>query len=127
MAVSASVVRELWERIEARDWPGVGALLREDVVIDWPHSGERIRGRESYVAMQRDYPGIWHVAVPSVCAGAEKVAAEVRVDNEGEVCFATGFYDVREGLVVRGTEYWTTARSQAPVPWRAHLTEPMDD
>lgn len=124
--MSESVVRNLWERIEARDWPGMAELLHEEVIIDWPHSGERIRGRGNYVAMQRDYPGGWHLTVLAVCAGPEKVAAEVRVDHEDLVCFGTGFYEVRDGVVMRGTEYWTTARSQAPVPWRAHLTEPMD-
>lgn len=121
----ASIVRQLWERIESRDWPGMVELLHEDVVIDWPHSGESIRGRENFIAMQRDYPGNWHLTILSVSAGPEKVAAEVRVDHENEVCFGSGFYEIRDGRIVRGTEYWTTARSQEPVRWRSHLTEPM--
>ncbi len=123
--MAASAVRLLWERIEARDWPGVAELLHESVVIDWPHSGERIRGRENYVAMQSEYPGGWHVTVLSVSASPEKVASEVRVDHEDEVCFGSGFYEVQRGQIVSGTEYWTTARSQEPLAWRSHLTEPM--
>ena len=49
----------------------------------------------------------------------------MRVDHENEVCFGSGFYEIRDGRIVRGTEYWTTARSQEPVGWRSHLTEPM--
>jgi hypothetical protein len=96
-------------------------------VIDWPHSGERIRGRDNYVAMQREYPGAWTCRILSVSPGPERVAAEVRVDHEAEVCFGCGFYEVRDGVVLRGTEYWTTARSQEPVAWRSHLTEPMGE
>src|SRR6266699_1121511 len=33
------------------------ALRREDVVIDMPQSGERIRGRDHMKAMQEAYPG----------------------------------------------------------------------
>ncbi len=117
---------QLWQRIEARDWPGVAALLHENVVIDWPHSGERIRGRHNYVALNRDYPGDWHLTVLGAWSGPDREVVEVRVDHAAEVCFAAGFYEVREGVVVRGTEYWTTARSQAPVVGRAHLTESMD-
>ena len=123
--MSETVVRSLWERVEARDWAGLAARLDEDLVIDWPHSGERIRGRENYVAMQRDYPGGWRLSILSVSAGPEKVAAEVRVDHGDVVCFGSGFYEVKGDVVVRGTEYWTTARSEAPLAWRAHLCEPM--
>lgn len=38
------VVRRFWERIEARGWVAVGALLAEDVVFDWRDSGERSGG-----------------------------------------------------------------------------------
>ncbi len=120
------VVRDLWECIEARDWSGVARFLHEDGVIDWPHSGKRIRGRENFVAIQREYPGGWHCRILSISAGPDRVAAEFRVDHEVETCFGIGFYEVVDGRLARGTEYWTTARSQDPLAWRSAWTERMD-
>ena len=44
---NAEAVRRLWERFEARDWGAAAHELQEDFVADWPHTGERIRGRET--------------------------------------------------------------------------------
>lgn len=48
------VVEALWERIEARDWAGAGALVAEDAVVEWPVSRERIVGRTNFVAVNSD-------------------------------------------------------------------------
>ncbi|WP_244502348.1 nuclear transport factor 2 family protein [Streptomyces oceani] len=35
----SKIVQELWDRMQARDWVGIGELLADDVVIEWPVSG----------------------------------------------------------------------------------------
>jgi ketosteroid isomerase-like protein len=35
------------------------------------------------------------------------------------------FYQLREGRIVRGTEYWITEGYQEAPQWRAHWTEPL--
>ena len=119
---NVDVVRRLWARIEARDWEGLGALLHEDVVIEWPHTGERIRGRDNYVAIQREYPGNWRSELVSLFGGDEGVASTVRVIHEKETCYGCGVYQVERGLVLRGVEYWTTANSEEPPAWRGRFT-----
>lgn len=121
--MSAETVRLLWERMEARDWDAAGAQLHEDVVVDWPHSGERIRSRESFMALQRTYPEGWNIDILRVVDAGETVAADVRVDHGETTFYCAGFYDVREGRISRGTEYWVTAGSEEPPDWRAEWTE----
>ena len=50
------VASEFWRRIQARDWDGLGALLAEDFVVEWPYAGLRIRGRANFVGFNREYP-----------------------------------------------------------------------
>src|SRR5262249_51397930 len=57
------VVAELWTRFESRDWDGAAELLAEDVVVDWPHSRERLRGRANVVGFNRAYPEGWSIRV----------------------------------------------------------------
>jgi ketosteroid isomerase-like protein len=118
-----SVVRRLWERMEARDWPGVAACLAEDLAIDWPHSGERIRGRDSYVEIMRNYPEGWSARVDRVIDSGDEVAAEIRVEHDGGVFHAPSFYQVRDGVIVGGTEYWIRAGWFDPPEWRAQWVE----
>lgn len=48
----AETVLTLWNRIQSRDWPGMRALLADDLVVDWPESLERISGAAKFVAVQ---------------------------------------------------------------------------
>ena len=123
--MSVEPVRLLWERMEARDWDAVAAQLHEDVVVDWPNTGERMRGRENYVAVQREYPEGWHIHVLRIVDGGDVVASEIRVDHEGKRFFAASFFDVVDGRIARAVEYWSDGEpAQAPA-WRAAWTEPL--
>jgi ketosteroid isomerase-like protein len=121
--MSAEPVRLLFERMEARDWETAAAQLHEDVVFDWPHSGERIRGLENFMAIQRNYPDGWRIDVLRVAEAGNAVAAEVRVDHGETSFYCAGFYELRDGRISAGTEYWVEARSEEPPAWRARWTE----
>ena len=47
------------------------ALRHEDVVIDMPQSGERIRGRDNMQAMQEAYPGPPTITVRRIVGSGE--------------------------------------------------------
>jgi hypothetical protein len=123
--VSAEAVRLLWERLEARDWDGVAAQLHPDVVVDWPSTGERMRGREDFIAVQRAYPEGWHIEILRVVDGGDAVASEVRVDHEGKRFYAASFFELEDGRIVRAVEHWSDGEP-APAPaWRARWTEAL--
>jgi ketosteroid isomerase-like protein len=121
--VSAEAVRRLWERTEARDWKGVAAQLHEDVVVDWPNTGERMRGRDDYLAVQRAYPEGWHIEVLRIVDGGDTVVSEVRVDQGGQRFFAVSLFELSDGRISRAVEYWSDGEP-APAPeWRARWME----
>ncbi|MGH3030854.1 MAG: nuclear transport factor 2 family protein [Gaiellaceae bacterium] len=119
--MSAEPVRLLFESMEARDWEAAAAQLHEEVVVDYPHTGERIRGRESFMAIQR-YPEGGHIHVLRVVAAGDTAVSEVRVDHGETTYYCAGFNGLRGGRIYAGTEYWVEARSEEPPGWRAQWT-----
>lgn len=120
---ATEVVRELWDRIDARDWPGVGKVLADDVVVEWPVTGERIVGRDNFVAVQAEYPEGWSIRVTRIVGAGEDAASEVEVPHRDFGEFrAASFWKVRDGRIVEGCEYWTSPGSDSPPPWRAAYT-----
>jgi len=119
---AAAVVRSYWERMQARDWQAVHDLLAPDVVLEWPATGERFVGADAVVAVNRDYPEGWSIDVVSVTSGTagERTVSEVEVTQEGVGVFAAAsFWDVRDGLIRRGREYWVQCGGEQPPSWRA--------
>ncbi|MBW5485341.1 nuclear transport factor 2 family protein [Streptomyces bambusae] len=119
------VVARLWERIEARDWEAVGALIAEDVVVEWPVSGERIVGRANFIAVLNDdgYPDERRIEVLRTLADGNVVVTEVEVPQEHVVYRAVSLWTVREGEIAAAREYWTSP-GQDPAPrWRAGYVE----
>ena len=101
---AALVVRSVWEGMEARNWDAVRRLLAEDLVVTWPQTRERIRDADAFVELNRTYPGDWHITVEEVLSEGDRAAARVIVVNGEDVCYASGFYRVREGRIVEATE-----------------------
>jgi ketosteroid isomerase-like protein len=113
------VVRAYWGRIEARDWDAVGALLAEDVEVEWPHTLERFRGRDDVVGVNREYPEGWRIEVLRVLGAGDVVVSEVRVPFQDQAVFlVASFFEVRDGLIRRATEYWVETGHQEPPRWR---------
>jgi hypothetical protein len=120
----SEVVRALWHRFQDRNWTGAAELLAENAVIDWPASRERLVGRDKIIAVNREYPEGWSIKVLRVIAEDDQVAAEVEVPHTKLGLFrASGFYSVRDGQIIHGTEYWTTVRGDEPPADRARLVE----
>jgi SnoaL-like domain len=71
------VVAQLWSRVQARDWVGVGDLLAEDFVLEWPHDLVRLRGREHFVEFNRSYPEGWSIEVLRIVSEGSTVVSEV--------------------------------------------------
>jgi ketosteroid isomerase-like protein len=120
------IVAELWRRIQARDWEGVGELLAEDFVLEWPNARVRIRGRTNFVEFNRSYPEGWSIEVLRILAERDVAISEVRVPHPTVgPHYALSFFEVENGRLARGREYWVEERYVEPGPERARWFEPM--
>src|SRR5258708_7612430 len=116
----SEVVRALWNRIQDRDWIGVGERVAEHGVIEWPASRERIAGRDNFVAVNREYPEGWSIHVLRIVADDDQVVSEVEVPHTGLGIFrVASFWTVIDNRIVRGTEYWRTVGADEAPQWRA--------
>lgn len=119
------VIRRLWARIERRDWSGLGDLLHEDVVLEYPVTGEVFRGRADVVAINAEYPEGWSIHLLRVVADGGDVVSEVEVPMEGAGVFrVASFWTVRSGRVVAAREYWTSLGAEEPPAWRLPYRSP---
>ena len=124
--MAAEIVRTLWDRVQARDWTGLGDLLAEDLVVEWPVSAERIVGRENYVRINAEYPEGWSIHVLRIVADGDTAVSEVEVPHEKMGVYrAVSFWTVRDGRIVHGREYWTQPGTDPAPPWRAAYVQPM--
>lgn len=123
MSSPAAVVRSFFEAMEARDWDRAAELVAPDATIEFTETGERFVG-DDFVAMNRAYPGGWHIEVVEVLAHDDRVAAQVRVEQGAETFWCAGFYRVAGGRIAGGTEHWVTAGSVDPPAWRLPFTRP---
>ena len=118
------VVERLWQLFDARDWEAAGELLDDEVVVEWPQSGERFRGRDNVLAVNRNYPGDWRIVACRVLVEGDRAASEVRIAIDGRTDVAVSFYELRDGKILRQTDWWPEPY-EAPA-WRARWVEPID-
>ena len=125
-SVAVEVAREFWRLMATNDFHSVGAVLAPDFILEWPQSGERIRGAENFARMNSEYPahGKWEFTLHRIVGGESEAVSDVGVTDGTQVARAISFFAVVRGKVTRLVEFWPEPHA-APAN-RAHLVEPMD-
>jgi SnoaL-like domain len=122
MMGATEVVTAYWTAANARDWATFGALLAPDVVYELPQTRERIRGRDTYVRFNAEYPGDWTVEPVRIVGDDRRGASWTRFVVDGGEQTGLCFFDLDgAGLIARITDFWPTPFE--PPPGREHLVE----
>ena len=50
------ILEHFWATMATNDFQAAAQLLHLDYILEWPQSGERIRGRDNFVAINTFYP-----------------------------------------------------------------------
>jgi hypothetical protein len=114
-----------WAASDASDFEAEHAIYREDAVLDYPQSGERIRGRRDIQESRRVQPNSKRFTVRRITGADALWVTEFTLTYDGKPSYAVSIMELRDGLVARETQYF--ADGFAPGPSRAHLVERMDD
>src|SRR5262245_36199821 len=122
------VVERLWQLFEAREWEKAGEQLHDDFEAFWPHTGEVFRGRDNFIAMQLNFPGLgdWHIHIKRIAAQGDLIVAEVMVAHDQGQSLVASFAEIKDGKIHRLTEYWVEAGSEEPPEWRARWVERVE-
>lgn len=50
-------IERYWQAADKQDFEAMGALFADDVLVEWPQSGERVHGKEACIKVFSSYPG----------------------------------------------------------------------
>lgn len=120
------IVKEFYERMNSNDFHLAGQLLSDDYILEWPQSKERIRGRENFIVLNREYPafGRWQFTINRIIGNGLEVVSDVSITDGIQKARAITFTTVCEGKITKQVEYWPE-NYDAPQN-RRHLVEIID-
>lgn len=112
------------EAINRRDLEALDRVFSEDVVLEWPQSGERINGNANRREVYRRFPGLPTVTARRVRGSGELWVLEASLDyGDGEPYECVFVFELRGGRIAPETAYWSRP---FPAPeWRAPWVERM--
>lgn len=122
---AVSIVQRFWSMMNSNDFRSVGSLLSDDFLLEWPQSGERIRGRDNYAAMNGEYPaqGRWTFTLNRIVGNELEAVSHVSLTDGVQKARVISFFTVENGRIVRMIEFWP---EDFPAPEnRKHLVEQM--
>jgi SnoaL-like domain len=119
-ALRAALQRH-WDASDANDFTAEHEIYREDAVLDYPQSGERIRGRHNIQESRFVQPNKKRFAVRRIVGGGNLWITEFVLSYDGVPSYAVSIMEFRDGLVANETQYF--ADRFEPAPSRAHLVE----
>ena len=117
------VVERFWVAMQTNDFKAAGEFLHDDYMLEWPQSGERIRGRENFVAINANYPahGRWEFKIQRILAEGDQVVSDVGVTDGTIVGRAITFSTIRDGKIIDQIEFWPDPFE--PPAWRREWVE----
>src|SRR6201996_1775608 len=119
-AVRAALERH-WAASDTSDFEIEHDIYREDAVLDYPQSGERIRGRRNIQESRTVQPNKKRFTVRRMIGGGDLWVTEFVLSYDGVPSYVVSVMEFRDGKVAHETQYF--ADGFAPGPSRAHLVE----
>ena len=110
-----------WQASDANDFEAEHDIYRDDAVLDYPQSGERIRSRRNIQESRFVQPSKKRFTVRRITGSGDLWVSEFILSYDGKPSYVVSIMELQDGLVARETQYF--ADGFAPAPSRAHLVE----
>jgi SnoaL-like domain len=110
-----------WAASDANDFNAEHEIYREDAVLYYPQSGERIRGRRNIQESRTVQPNKKRSTVRRMIGGGDLWVTEFVLTYDGIPSYVVSIMEFSDGLVAHETQYF--ADRFEPGPSRAHLVE----
>jgi ketosteroid isomerase-like protein len=110
--------------INAKDLKALDKVFTTDVVMEWPQSGERIRGEEHRRQIYSRFPALPTVTPRRMTGRGDVWVLEASLDyGDGDPYQGVFVFQMRDGLIAKEVAYWS---KPFPAPaWRAPWVERM--
>jgi len=112
-----------WAASDANDFEGEHQIYREDAVLEYPQSGERIRGRWRIEASRAAQPNRKRFTVRRIIGAGDLWVTEYVLTYDGQPSHTVSIMEFQGGMVARETQYFGDPFE--PGPSRAQWVERM--
>jgi hypothetical protein len=116
-----AVLERHWNASDAGDFAAEHDIYCDDAVLDYPQSGERIRGRDNIRESRYVQPSKKRFAVRRIIGRGDLWVTEFTLTYDDTPSYVVSIMEFRDGLVAHETQYF--AERFEPGPSRAHLVE----
>jgi hypothetical protein len=113
-----------WAASDANDFETEHSIYRQDAVLEYPQSGERIRGRANIQLTRSRQPSKKRFTVRRILGAGELWVTEFILTYDGKPSYTVSIMEFRDDQVVRETQYFADPFEAAA--WRARWVERMD-
>ena len=113
-----------WAASDANDFDAEHDIYREDALLEYPQSGERIRGRQNIQASRAAQPNSKRFKVRRIVGTGDLWVTEFILTYDGRPSHSVSVMEFTDGKVARETQYFTDPFE--PRPSRAHWVERME-
>ena len=113
-----------WAASDASDFETEHAIYRDDAVLEYPQSGERIRGRSNIQLSRTRQPNRKRFTVRRIIGAGELWVTEFILAYDGKPSYTVSIMEFAGDQVARETQYF--ADPFEPSPTRAQWVERMD-
>jgi ketosteroid isomerase-like protein len=127
MQTTERLVRRFWELMATNEFSSVAEVLAPEFVLEWPQSGERLRGAERFAQMNTEYEshGPWRFTIHKIVASETEAVSDVAVTDGVQNARALSFFTIAGGKITRLVEFWP---EPYPAPEkRKHLVESVQE
>ncbi|GJE49706.1 hypothetical protein GOFOIKOB_2746 [Methylobacterium tardum] len=95
-----------WAASDADDFEDEHQIYRDDAVLEYPQSGERISGRRNIQASRTAQPNKKRFAVRRIVGSGDLWVTEYVLTYDGKPSYTVSIMEFRDGKVVRETQYF---------------------
>ena len=113
-----------WAASDANDFEAEHQIYREDAVLEYPQSGERIRTRRNIQASRAAQPNTKRFTVRRIQGGGDLWISELVLTYDADPYYVVSIMEFDAGQVVRETQYFGEAFE--PGPSRAQWVERIE-
>ena len=113
-----------WAASDANDFEAEHSIYREDAVLEYPQSGERIRGRLNIQTTRSIQPNRKRFTVQRILGGGDLWVTEFILTYDGKPSYTVSIMEFQGDKVARETQYFADP-FVAPAS-RAQWVERMD-
>ena len=113
-----------WAASDANDFEAEHSIYREDAVLEYPQSGERIRSRRSIQAQRATQPSKKRFTVRRIIGSGDLWITEFILTYDAKPSYTVSIMEFSGEKVARETQYFADP-FEAPA-WRAQWVERTD-